>query len=257
MPELVRQQHEAFYSLMHEVDVVVTLSEWSRNVLIRNGIAESKITRLHHWLPSARDAQSSSIDVASVPLKVAFLGRAVRIKGADTLIKAVLEIPDVQIEVGLYGVAQDAHDEGYWAELKALAARDPRITFLPSIANDKIISLLKGYHVLAMPARGVENRPLVLLESIAAGTPILGSDLGGTAELVCHMKDGLLVEPENVSGWANALRLCAEDRDLLSRLRDGVRMPRRKSDVAQEMASLYFSYVKRPAVVHSDYEQTQ
>jgi glycosyltransferase involved in cell wall biosynthesis len=233
---------------MHEVDVVVTLSEWSRTVLIQNGIAESKIMRLHHWLPSARDAQSSPIDVASVPLKVAFLGRAVRVKGADTLIRAVLQIPDVQIEVHLYGVAQDANDEGYWAELKSLATHDPRIKFLPSVANEKIISLLKGYHVLAMPARWVENRPLVLLESIAAGTPIVGSDLGGIAELVSHMKDGLLVEPENVSDWANALCLCAEDRNLLSRLRNGIRVPREKVDVAQEMANLYLSCVKRPPI---------
>ena len=257
MPELVRRQQEAFHSLMREVDVIITLSEWSRTVLIRNGIPESKVARVQHWLPSAPDAQGSLLDVASVPLKVAFLGRAVRIKGADTLIRAMLKIPDVQIELHLYGVAQDANDEGYWAELRSLAAHDPRIKFLPSVPNDKVVSLLKGYHLLAMPARGVENRPLVLLESIAAGTPIIGSDLGGVAELVNHMKDGLLVDPEDVSGWADALRSCAEDRSLLSRLRNGVRMPRARSDVAEEMAKLYFSRVRRPAVVSSDYGRAQ
>jgi glycosyltransferase involved in cell wall biosynthesis len=244
MPELVRTQHEAFHALMREVDGIVALSEWARTVLVRNGVPASKITLLQHWLPSARDTREPVINVRKTPLRVVFLGRAVKSKGADTLIKAVLAAPELSIEVHLYGVTQNDADEEYWATLKSMASQDRRIKLLPSVPNDKVISLLKGYHVLALPARWVENRPLVLLESIAAGTPIIGSNLGGIAELVRHENDGLLVEPENVRNWADALRLCAEDRDLLGRLRKGVQLPRRELDVAQEMAQLYRRHVR-------------
>jgi glycosyltransferase involved in cell wall biosynthesis len=242
MPELVRTQHKAFSALMQEVDAVIVLSEWSRTVLIRNGVPGSKIALLQHWLPNARNSNEPLIDVMKMPLRVAFLGRAVKVKGGDTLIKAVLAAPELSIEVHFYGVTQGAADERYWAMLQSLAAHDKRIKFLPAVPNDKVISLLKGYHVLAMPARGVENRPLVLLESRAAGTPVIGSNLGGIAELVRHKDDGLLVEPENVLDWADALRLCAEDRDFLARLRKSVQLPRRTVDVAQEMAELYCRY---------------
>jgi glycosyltransferase involved in cell wall biosynthesis len=46
------------------------------------------------------------------------------------------------------------------------------------------------------------------MESFAAGTPVIGSNLGGIPELVRHQVDGLLVEPENVQAWADALRRC-------------------------------------------------
>jgi glycosyltransferase involved in cell wall biosynthesis len=243
MPELVRTQQRAFYALVQEVDAIVALSKWSRTVLVRNGVPGAKITLLQHWLPSVQDTQKPVINVMKMPLRVAFLGRVDKIKGADTLIKSVRAAPELSIEVHLYGVTQSTADEGYWTTLKSLAAQDTRIKFLPQVPNNKVVALLRGYHVLAMPARGVENRPLVILESFAAGTPVVGSNLGGIAELVRHEEDGLLVEPENVTAWADALRRCAEDRHLLARLRQGVQLPRSMVDVAQETAKLYRRFV--------------
>ena len=187
--------------------------------------------------------------MAKIPLRVAFLGRADKYKGADTLIKAVRAAPGLSVEVHLYGVAQSNTDEEYWATLKSLAAQDARIRFLPPLPNDKVVSVLRCYHVLAVPSRWVENRPLVVLESFAAGTPVIGSNLGGIAELVRHQDDGLLVEPENVRAWADALRRCAEDRHLLARLRKNAQLTRNKVDVADEMARLYhkhFNFSERP-----------
>jgi glycosyltransferase involved in cell wall biosynthesis len=244
MRELVRTRQRAFFAIMQEVDAIVTLSEWSRRVLVRNGVPAAKLSLLQHWLPSVRNTQEPLLNVTEVPLRVAFFGRVDKIKGADTLIKAVRAVPEVSIEVHLYGVPQSATDMGYWDTLKSLAAQDMRIKFLPPVSNDEVIPLLRGYHVCAMPARGVENRPLVVLESFAAGTPVIGSNLGGIAELVRHEEDGLLVEPEDVKVWADALRRCAEDRDLLGRLRQGVQLPRPSVDVTQKMAELYCRYVR-------------
>lgn len=242
MPRLVRNQHEAFHALVEEVDAIIALSKWSQTVLVRNGVPRSKITLLQHWLPHDWETSGTFLDVAKIPLRVAFLGRADRVKGADTLIKAVRSLPGLKVEIHLYGVTQSENDEQYWSRLNSSAARDPRIKFLPPVSNDRVIPLLKGYHIVAMPARWIENRPLVLLESFAAGTPVIGSNLGGIAELICHNEDGLLVAPDDVTAWAAALRRCAEDRSLLARLREGVRVPRKGADLASEMARLYLRY---------------
>jgi glycosyltransferase involved in cell wall biosynthesis len=243
MAELVRTQQEAFHALMQEVDGVVVLSEWARTVLVRNGVPASKITLLQHWLPSAQDTHEPRIDVAKIPLRVAFLGRAAKSKGADTLVKAVRAAPGLSVEVDLYGVVQSSTDEEYWSTLKSLAAHDARIHFLPPLPHDKVASALRCYHVLAMPSRWVENRPLVVLESLAAGTPVIGSNLGGIAELVRHQDNGLLVEPENVQAWADVLCQCAEDRHLFARLRKSAQRPRNMVDVADETARLYHKHL--------------
>jgi hypothetical protein len=62
-------------------------------------------------------------------------------------------------------------------------------------------------------------------ESFTAGTPVIGSDLGGIA-WVRHEANGLVLDPEDISARADALRRCAEDRRFLPRLRQGVMPPR-------------------------------
>ncbi len=239
MSELVRARHEAFHELMSEVDGVVALSEWVRDLLVHNGVSGSKITLSRHGLPAISNTRQSPIDLAETPLRVAFLGRADRVKGADTIIKALRAAPDLRIMLHLYGIAQSAADEEYWTLLRSLAADDARITFFPPVPHDKVAVLLGGYHLLAVPSRWMETGPLVVLESFAAGTPVIGSKLGGIAELVQHQRNGLLVEPEDILAWVDALRRCGEDRPLLARLRKGVEPPRGMGQVAREMAQLY------------------
>jgi len=80
---------------------------------------------------------------------------------------------------------------------------------------------------------------LVVLESFAAGTPVIGSNLGGVAELVEHEVNGLLIETDSVEGWSQAIQRCCEDKTLQGMLRRGICPPRGVAVVAQEMRLLY------------------
>ena len=99
-----------------------------------------------------------------------------------------------------------------------------------------MLAALAQHDVLAVPSQCLETGPLVVLEAFAAGTPVIGANLGGIAELVTDGVDGLLVEP---AAWATTLQRCATDRDLLPRLRAGIRPPRTMATVADEMLALY------------------
>jgi glycosyltransferase involved in cell wall biosynthesis len=195
-----------------------------------------------HGLPSFPTRQEPVVDVAERPLRVAFLGRADKVKGPDTLIKAVRAVPNLSIVLDLYGVTQSAPDEKYWATLTTLAAQDARINFRPPVPHDRVVELLRTYHLLAVPSRWMETGPLVVLEAFAAGIPVIGSRLGGIADRVRHRSNGLLVDCEDVQGWTAAFRECAEDRSLLARLRQAVTSPRTMDHVATEMARLYAQY---------------
>ena len=250
MPELINRRHQAFRKLLKDVDKIVALSPWVWDVLVRNGVSESKIAFSRHGLPSAAENCEPLIDVAKIPLRVAFLGRANKVKGADTLIKAIRSSPGLDIELDLYGVTQSAADDAFWKTLQRLAAQDKRITFLSPVPHEQVISLLREYHVLTVPSRWLETGPLVVLELFAAGTPVIGSELGGIADLVRHESNGLLVEAESVRAWAEALRRCAKDRGLLARLRKGIDSPRSMMDVARDMAQLYRKQLETGPSLH-------
>jgi glycosyltransferase involved in cell wall biosynthesis len=237
MRELIRLRHEAFRQLMREADGIVAVADWVRTLLLRNGVPEEKITLSRHGLASF--ASAACIDPRLKPLRVAFLARADKIKGAETLIKAVRAAPDLDLEVHLYVLAQSAGDAKHLATLKSLAGDDTRIALRPPVPHHQVIGMLGTYHLVAVPSRWLETGPLVVLEAFAAGTPVIGSRLGGIAELVRHEENGLLIDSMDISEWTAALRVCAQDRNLLIKLRKGVTRPKSMAQVARDMLGMY------------------
>ena len=93
--------------------------------------------------------------------------------------------------------------------------------------------------MIAVPSRGLETGPLVVLEAFAAGVPVLGSNLGGIAELVRDGVDGALVALDDVGAWAQAISDLSADRERIEKLRQGIQPPRTMRAVAAEMAVIY------------------
>ena len=69
---------------------------------------------------------------------------------------------------------------------------------------------------------------------------MIGSKLGGIAELVTDGVNGLLIDP-NAGAWAAAFKQLAQQRDLVKQLRLGIRRPRTMHQVAEEMLEVYRS----------------
>ena len=268
MSELVELQHSAFQALMQEVDRVVALCQWTKDLLVNNGVPVEKITLCRHGISQVSEVRGQVSEVSEecgeqmangqshnsdseirnpqfeirnsqFPLKIAFLGRLDATKGPDVLIQAVRTLRNVSVQLDLYGIIQSDGGGAYLEQLKRLAENDSRVRFLSTVPSNGIVSLLKRYHFLAVPSRWLETGPLVVLEAFAAGIPVIGSDLGGIAELVQHETNGLLVETDSISAWSQTIRRCCDDRAFLEHLRRGVHSPRGMDAVADEMLSLY------------------
>jgi glycosyltransferase involved in cell wall biosynthesis len=87
-----------------------------------------------------------------------------------------------------------------------------------------------------------------VLEAFDAGIPVLGSALGGIAELVQHGVNGLLVQPcDEVYAWKSILETLVAKPGTLCELAAGVRPPRGMNEVAREMLTVYEGLVAAPA----------
>jgi glycosyltransferase involved in cell wall biosynthesis len=242
MAELVHLRHSMCRALFAEVDRIVALCQWTADLLQRNGVPPEKMSMSRHGLtsqPRFERPEPPSIAVAQRPLRIAYVGRLDPTKGVDVLIRALRLLPGKSVELHLYGVTQGKGGRAYEQQLRRLAVNDPRISFRSPVGNGGMIPLLREYHLVAVPSRWLETGPLVVLEAFAAGVPVLGANLGGIAESVHEGVDGLLIEPDSVQGWSQAIQRCYEDPAFLARLRDGVRPPRGMDVVAQEMMTIY------------------
>jgi len=101
---------------------------------------------------------------------------------------------------------------------------------------------MKQYDLLAVPSQWLETGPMVVLEAFAAGIPVMGSNLGGIAELVQHHVNGILVEASSINAWANELEQLCEHRDNLEQLKRGISPPQMMKVVAEKMNLIYQNF---------------
>jgi glycosyltransferase involved in cell wall biosynthesis len=227
---------------------VVVLCDWAGELLTRNGIPPGKLSLSRHGLPASQAIPSEATPTPSSDrdrLRIAFLGRLHPTKGLHVLLRAITSIPGAALELHVFGIPEDAHENAYTHSLRKLANGDARIRFCPPLASDTVPTALRGYDILAVPSQWLETGPLVVLEAFAAGIPVIASKLGGIAELVTDGIDGILVEPELVESWSAALRRFSEQPDLLPQLRRGVRPPRPIEAVANDMQRIYCGLLRQ------------
>lgn len=242
MTELVALRHAAFRSLMTEVDHVVAMCQWVKDVLLRNGVPEEKITVSRQGLCQSEDdrvATAAPVGRLGSRLRVIFLGRLDPTKGVHVLVQTMKAAPTIPVQLDIYGVVQGEAGTAYLRHLRKVAEDDRRITFRDSIPAEEVATRMCEYDVLAVPSQWLETGPMVVLEAFAAGLPVIGSNLGGIAELVTHGVDGLLVQTQSANAWRRTLERLCDDGGLLSELRAGVRPPRRIADVTTDMSGLY------------------
>jgi glycosyltransferase involved in cell wall biosynthesis len=93
--------------------------------------------------------------------------------------------------------------------------------------------------VLVAPSRWPENSPNSILEARAARVPVVGSDLGGVAELVQHEADGLLFRVDDPADLARQLQRLLDDPALVDRLREQAPTVPSVDEEVNQVSTLY------------------
>ena len=129
---------------------------------------------------------------------VFFVGRHEPRKGLDVLLGSLSYLPD---DVRVW-IASDGPDT---ETLKAKYASESRITWLGRISDAEKIRRMSQATVFCAPSLHGESFGVVLLEAMAAGTPVVASDIDGYQNVATHDVDALLVEPGDERALASAL----------------------------------------------------
>jgi len=135
---------------------------------------------------------------------IVFVGRHEERKGLGVLLEALRSLPaDVRVWVGGEGPQTAALREQYGG--------DQRISWLGRVSDDEKASLLAGADVFCAPSLHGESFGVVLLEAMAAGTPIVASDLDGYRLVARNGADAVLVPPGEPAALAAALQQVLSD----------------------------------------------
>jgi len=141
---------------------------------------------------------------------ILFVGRHEPRKGLVELLKAFRILRKTGCECRLLVVGSGPQERE--ARRYVATRRLQGVEFLGRVSDDEKAQLFKTADVYASPATGRESFGIVLLEAMAAGTPIVCSDIHGYKGVVRRGREGLLVPPRKPKALASAIgQLLADD----------------------------------------------
>jgi glycosyltransferase involved in cell wall biosynthesis len=202
-------------------DAIVVPSKWSRSALIEHeGVPAQKIRVIPNaahpvtFTSEELAAARAELDATDDTELVAVAAMLRPEKAQDVLIRAVAELAPARphLQLLLLGGGTPQRPRGTQDELEALAAElgiTHRVRFLGH--REDVARIIAAADVAVLSSRG-ENLPLAVLEYMAAGTPIVATDVGGVRELVTDGVHALVVPPDDPGALAHAIDDTLADR---------------------------------------------
>ena len=167
-------------------------------LVLPNGVDVERFAKADPW-PAERRA-------------ILFVGRHEPRKGLEVLLEAFAGLGgDCVLWVAGEGPATE----------RLQASAPPAVEWLGCISDAELARRLRSAAVFCAPSLHGESFGVVLLEAMAAGTPIVASDIDGYRDVARAGREAVLVEPGNATGLRAALRRVLDDADLATELVEG------------------------------------
>jgi phosphatidyl-myo-inositol alpha-mannosyltransferase len=172
-------------------------------------------------IPNGVDLERFHPDLQPLPQfmdgkkNILFVGRFERRKGAKFLIRAIPRIREEHPETRFIFVGEGRLRPGLQRVVRQHGWQD--VIFTGYVSDSELPRYFSSAHLFCSPATGGESMGIVLLESMASGTPVVASNIPGYATVVRPGIDGLLPEPRDSEELAQAISTMLKSENLRQR----------------------------------------
>lgn len=162
---------------------------------------------VQHFGSISKEVARQQLGIASNSRLILYVGRFDRRKGIETLVNACAKLPR-QFQLYLIGGSRrDGNDVTEQKRIRALVQElglEAVTTFTGAISQAELPAYYAAADVCVVPSY-YEPFGLVAIEAMAAGTPVIASDVGGLQHSIVHNETGVLVTPHNEDLLAAAI----------------------------------------------------
>jgi glycosyltransferase involved in cell wall biosynthesis len=116
-----------------------------------------------------------------------YVGQLEAHKGIMLLLGAMTKIPNAKLVI--------VGDGSLMPEIKKRAENNPRIAIYGRVPREELPKFYNRARATVFPSLAYENAPMVITESLACGTPVIASRLGGAPELIREGENGATFAP--------------------------------------------------------------
>jgi glycosyltransferase involved in cell wall biosynthesis len=240
MPDLIDRNRTYQRELVDLVDSFVVLTRSAERIVLKNGAPSAKV--FVNPLGVSEHAHDSKAPRAiTSPVQLGYVGRFDIVKGVIELAEALRRLPsESEFRFEFRGPISGDAERAIYERVRAICSGDTRIVFAPPVSPAEVPKILAGYDALVCPSICAEGGPTVAIEAHAVGTPVVGTRIGGLAELVEDGVNGQLVPPGDVNALTSTLQNIIESpSSTIDVWRQKVPRARTMADVAEAYLTLY------------------
>jgi len=204
-------------------DRLIALSRHEVGVLEKLGIPGEKIERIPLWVDVSyiQSVPYGESPAAGYPAPhVLFLGQLKERKGYDTLANAMPLVLERFPTANFLFAGQNPARAGHLTSICEANGSIHSLLLLGKVNEEEKVRLMRGADCLVYPTR-YESFGLPPLEAMAAGCPVIASDLPVVSEMIQNGENGLLVAPEDPAALADGIVRLLSDWKLRHKLVQG------------------------------------
>jgi len=206
-------------TVYRRADAIVVLSAAFGDIVVREyGVDPTRVhvvapgTDMTRFSPGERGAARRRVGAGEGTFVVVSTRRLERRMGLDVLLRAWRSVQE-EVPDSLLLVAGAGSEEQHLRALAGAVPRPSTVRLLGRVSDQELVELYRAADCSVVPSRSLEGFGLVVPESLACGTPVIVTDVGGLPEAVRSLDDSLVVTAGDDSALAS--RLIAAQKGLL------------------------------------------
>jgi glycosyltransferase involved in cell wall biosynthesis len=213
----VNARNKTYLMCLKNVDAVISVSDYIKKELIFAGVESSKIQTIYN-IPSDKVINTVAIsDEPKSAIMLFALGRMIKEKGFDVILKAMKLITEKECSIKLV-IAGNGPEMPKLKKLVKALGLESFVLFTGWLSRNEVISFYAESDIVLLPSVFPDANPLVSFEAMSFGKPVVASNTGGIPEAVVDGVSGFLVPSGNADAVAEAVLRLVRDRCLRERM---------------------------------------
>ena len=206
-------------SVLKNADRIITVSKETMKYVLSLGADKTKTSVIHNGVdinrfhPMNKEESRKQLELPTDRKIILSVRRLVYKNGLGTLIESVPPVaqkhPDILFVVAGKGPSRKLIEN----RIKELKTQN-NIKLAGFVPDNQLSTIYAAADQFVLPSASGEGLPLVLLEAMSTGLPVIATAVGGTPEIVTQNKNGVLIPPKNPTAMADAILTLLENKNL-------------------------------------------
>lgn len=254
-------KHNLFYRLCNRQYTAITaVSVAVKDAVVdTQGVDPSRVTVIHNGVApeffSYPKNKEKDYGIANNQIKICCLANIRPIKGHDFLLESIGLLKASNSDFVFYFVGLFDKDDPYFQELQRKIRElkiEDHVRFIGGIPGNEVFEFLRKMDISVLASLS-EGMPNTLLESMAAGLPVVATAVGGSVEVVKHGETGYLVPPEDVEKLSEKILLLLENPEKRQEMAQKARQRFRKKFFIEIMTDRYEDIIRYAIIKKQKY----